>query len=325
MVRESWEAAPGNKDNAIRSFMEELRLCDELIDKGMGSSEVVQNRLEILNKIHQNKKYDLEQDITKEEVKRAMWDCGDDKSLASGLRINMSKSKIMGVKVEEAKGENMHRKQLGMEVLKRSCGRTAIIDEFEDIFDWRKIHNFSSEFKVKGAKLSYYLRSTYGRWRNEAHYSGCCDSQGDVRRQPESRREFVDKIDIAFNDAGIMEEGSLTVVIGRQIRQGEVSLFEEKRILDVTKNLVLMVEEKHYKSVVEGSIPVLVKYVSWMDTAEEIDNLFVGDAGERLQVRSSCGCVVAMLENEPDAEQKQIANKGQAFSNGACRWPFFLL
>ncbi|GJW43011.1 hypothetical protein Tco_0071810 [Tanacetum coccineum] len=33
MVRESWEAAPGNKDNAIRSFMEELRLCDELIDK----------------------------------------------------------------------------------------------------------------------------------------------------------------------------------------------------------------------------------------------------------------------------------------------------
>ncbi|GKB55960.1 RNA-directed DNA polymerase, eukaryota [Tanacetum coccineum] len=70
MVRESWEAAPGNKDNAIRSFMgklkflkdrirvwlsihkansrsdtdilkEELRLCDELIDKGMGSSEVV--------------------------------------------------------------------------------------------------------------------------------------------------------------------------------------------------------------------------------------------------------------------------------------------
>ncbi|GJW37220.1 hypothetical protein Tco_0060140 [Tanacetum coccineum] len=76
-----------------------------------------------------------------------------------------------------------------------------------------------------------------------------------------------------------MEEGSLTAVIGRQIRQGEVSLFEEKRILDVTKNLVLMVKEKHYKSVVEGSIPVLVKYVSWMDTAEEIDNLFVGDAG----------------------------------------------
>ncbi|GJZ42504.1 reverse transcriptase domain-containing protein [Tanacetum coccineum] len=85
-------------------------------------------------------------------------------------------------------------------------------------------------------------------------------------------------IDFAFNDADIMEEGSLTAVIGRQIRQGEVSLLEEKRILDVTKNLVLMVTEKHYKSAVEGSIPVLVKSVSWMDTAEEIDDLFVGDA-----------------------------------------------
>ncbi|PWA85088.1 nagB/RpiA/CoA transferase-like superfamily protein [Artemisia annua] len=86
------------------------------------------------------------------------------------------------------------------------------------------------------------------------------------------------QIDFAFNDADIMEEESLTAVIGRQIREGEVSLFEEKRILDVTKNLVLMLAEKYYKSPVEGSIPVLVKSVSWMDTAEEIDDLFIGDA-----------------------------------------------
>ncbi|GKC42384.1 probable ribose-5-phosphate isomerase 4, chloroplastic [Tanacetum coccineum] len=92
---------------------------------------------------------------------------------------------------------------------------------------------------------------------------------------------MIDQIDFAFNDADIMKEGSLTAVTGRQIRQREVSLFEEKRILDVTKNLVLMVEEKHYKSVVEGSIPVLVKSVSWMDTTEEIDDLFVGDAEVR--------------------------------------------
>ncbi|GJW95566.1 hypothetical protein Tco_0175238 [Tanacetum coccineum] len=109
-----------------------------------------------------------------------------------------------------------------------------------------------------------------------------------------------------------MEEGSLTAVIGRQICQGEVSLFELKRIFDVTKNLVLMVEEKHYKSVVEGSIPVLVKSVSWMDTTEEIDDLFVGDA----EFWPVCLFVV-VFENEPDAEQKQIANKGRAFSIGA--------
>ncbi|XP_076899173.1 putative ribose-5-phosphate isomerase 4, chloroplastic [Bidens hawaiensis] len=86
------------------------------------------------------------------------------------------------------------------------------------------------------------------------------------------------QIDFAFNDADIMEEGSLNIVIGRQRLQGDESIIEEKKILDVTENLVIMVKEKNYKTVVEGSIPVLVKSVSWMDTAEEIDDLFVGDA-----------------------------------------------
>ncbi|GKC84782.1 RNA-directed DNA polymerase, eukaryota [Tanacetum coccineum] len=92
---------PGNKDNAIRSFMgklkflkdrirvwlsihkansrsdtdilkEELRLCDELIDKGMGSSEVVQNRLEILNKIHQVQKNQASEISQKAKIKWAM-------------------------------------------------------------------------------------------------------------------------------------------------------------------------------------------------------------------------------------------------------------
>ncbi|XP_021993908.1 probable ribose-5-phosphate isomerase 4, chloroplastic isoform X1 [Helianthus annuus] len=86
------------------------------------------------------------------------------------------------------------------------------------------------------------------------------------------------QIDFSFNDADIMEEGSLNVVIGRQRPQGEESIIEEKKILDVTENLVIMVKEKQYKTAVEGSIPVLVNSVSWMDTAEEIDDLFVGDA-----------------------------------------------
>ncbi|XP_076927425.1 putative ribose-5-phosphate isomerase 4, chloroplastic [Bidens hawaiensis] len=86
------------------------------------------------------------------------------------------------------------------------------------------------------------------------------------------------QIDFAFNDADIMEEGSLNIVIGRQRLQGDESIIEEKKILDMTENLVIMVKEKNCKTVVEGSIPVLVKSVSWMDTAEEIDDLFVGDA-----------------------------------------------
>ncbi|GJU35592.1 RNA-directed DNA polymerase, eukaryota [Tanacetum coccineum] len=140
LVRDSWNVAPVNKKNAIRNFMvklkflkdrirswlsihrsnsrgeiyflkEELRSCDEVIDKGDCSNEVVHKRTEILNKIHQreffehfrgrfdkpsvnracidtpfpvslsiDQKEDMERRISKEEVKRAVWDCGVDKS-----------------------------------------------------------------------------------------------------------------------------------------------------------------------------------------------------------------------------------------------------
>ncbi|GJV42889.1 RNA-directed DNA polymerase, eukaryota [Tanacetum coccineum] len=81
-IKDSWNVAPVNKKNAIRNFMgklkflkdrirswlsihrsnsrgeiyflkEELRSCDEVIDKGDCSNEVVHKRTEILNKIHQ--------------------------------------------------------------------------------------------------------------------------------------------------------------------------------------------------------------------------------------------------------------------------------
>ncbi|GJY26693.1 RNA-directed DNA polymerase, eukaryota [Tanacetum coccineum] len=167
LVRDSWNVAPVNKKNAIRNFMgklkflkdrirswlsihrsnsrgeiyflkEELRSCDEVIDKGDCSNEVVHKRTEILNKIHQvnniqaseiaqkakikwaiegdenvkffhgmlnkkrnqsnirgimvngtwvddpvqiDQKEDMEHRISKEDVKRAVWDCGVDKSL----------------------------------------------------------------------------------------------------------------------------------------------------------------------------------------------------------------------------------------------------
>nr|GEW32566.1 nucleotide-binding alpha-beta plait domain-containing protein [Tanacetum cinerariifolium] len=142
LVRYSWNVAPVKKRNAIQNFIcklkflkerirswvsihrmnsreeisflkEELRSCNEVIDKGECSREVVHKRSEILNKIHQVKleffdhfwgrfdkpsenracidisfhnslsndqKEDLERKITKEEVKRAVWDCGVDKS-----------------------------------------------------------------------------------------------------------------------------------------------------------------------------------------------------------------------------------------------------
>nr|GEW30124.1 RNA-directed DNA polymerase, eukaryota [Tanacetum cinerariifolium] len=120
MVRDSWEAAPGNKDNAIRNFMgklkflkeririwlsmhkansrcetsilkEELRVCDETIDKGMGSMEVVQKRSEILNKIHQVQKNQASEISQKAKIKWAF----------EGLNKKRSQSQIRGVMVNE--------------------------------------------------------------------------------------------------------------------------------------------------------------------------------------------------------------------------------
>nr|GFD47965.1 RNA-directed DNA polymerase, eukaryota, reverse transcriptase zinc-binding domain protein [Tanacetum cinerariifolium] len=53
-------------------------MFDEAIDKGNNPVEIVHKRLETLNKIQQRD--DLERMVTKEEVKKVVWDCGSDKS-----------------------------------------------------------------------------------------------------------------------------------------------------------------------------------------------------------------------------------------------------
>ncbi|XP_011016814.1 PREDICTED: probable ribose-5-phosphate isomerase 4, chloroplastic [Populus euphratica] len=48
-----------------------------------------------------------------------------------------------------------------------------------------------------------------------------------------------------------------------------------------------MITENQYMGGLEGSIPVLVQALNWMETAEEIDDLFLGDA--EVWRRSSIG------------------------------------
>nr|GEX14483.1 RNA-directed DNA polymerase, eukaryota [Tanacetum cinerariifolium] len=63
----------GNRNNtkrAIEKYKEELDALDAAIDKGYGSDDIVNKRIEM----------DLERDVSKEELKRAVWDCGTDKS-----------------------------------------------------------------------------------------------------------------------------------------------------------------------------------------------------------------------------------------------------
>ncbi|KAL7131230.1 hypothetical protein ABFS83_13G184500 [Erythranthe nasuta] len=88
----------------------------------------------------------------------------------------------------------------------------------------------------------------------------------------------ISKIDLAFDDADVVEQESLAAVIGRQQMHGGESIIEEKSILRAAGKLVLIVKPQQYQSAVDGSIPVLIKSNNWLETAEEIDDLFLGDA-----------------------------------------------
>ncbi|KAH0717625.1 hypothetical protein KY285_013656 [Solanum tuberosum] len=86
------------------------------------------------------------------------------------------------------------------------------------------------------------------------------------------------KIDLAFDEADIMEEETLAAIVGRRKLQGDDSIIKEKTILEAADQLIFIIKEKQFKGGVEGSIPVLIKCVNWLEIAEEIDDLFLGDA-----------------------------------------------
>ncbi|KAK9267407.1 hypothetical protein L1049_009832 [Liquidambar formosana] len=95
---------------------------------------------------------------------------------------------------------------------------------------------------------------------------------------PLDHYEDSSHIDFAFDDADIVEEGTLIAVIGRRKLQEEESIIQEKSILKSADKLVFIVTENQYKGGLDGSIPVLVQSLNWLETAEEIDDLFLGDA-----------------------------------------------
>ncbi|XP_054801021.1 probable ribose-5-phosphate isomerase 4, chloroplastic isoform X1 [Prosopis cineraria] len=86
------------------------------------------------------------------------------------------------------------------------------------------------------------------------------------------------QINFAFDDADVIEEGSLIAIIGRRKLHGEESILEKKSILNAANKLVFIIEENQYKGGLEGSIPVLVQSLNWLETAEAIDDMFLGDA-----------------------------------------------
>nr|GEY93211.1 RNA-directed DNA polymerase, eukaryota, reverse transcriptase zinc-binding domain protein [Tanacetum cinerariifolium] len=104
-IRRWYNVYMNNKKGVVVKLREDLRFFDEEIDKGNGSVEIVNKRLEVRNKLQhmvnaqaskvaqkvkikwymdgdENVKFfhDLERMVSKEEVKKAVWDCGIDKS-----------------------------------------------------------------------------------------------------------------------------------------------------------------------------------------------------------------------------------------------------
>ncbi|XP_078436733.1 nagB/RpiA/CoA transferase-like superfamily protein [Wolffia australiana] len=86
------------------------------------------------------------------------------------------------------------------------------------------------------------------------------------------------QIDFAFDDADVVEEGTLAAIIGRRKLEGGESLKEEKSVIRSAEKLAFIVDETQYTGAPEGSVPVLIKTGNWLETAEEIDDLFLGDA-----------------------------------------------
>nr|GEX60484.1 RNA-directed DNA polymerase, eukaryota, reverse transcriptase zinc-binding domain protein [Tanacetum cinerariifolium] len=119
-VIDSWRNTPGDKSNAMRNLMYKLKFLkvrirgwlstnrniikaeitrligelaklDEVIDNGNATDDTVPRRLKVLNSIQ-----NLNQIQATEEAQKA-------KNKASGLKMNMSKSKILGIHVEALK------------------------------------------------------------------------------------------------------------------------------------------------------------------------------------------------------------------------------
>ncbi|KAK1597020.1 hypothetical protein QYE76_016423 [Lolium multiflorum] len=109
--------------------------------------------------------------------------------------------------------------------------------------------------------------------------SATCASEAEKVGIKISSNEEGPQIDFAFTDADIIEEGTLAAVIGRgKIETGEPSFIQEKGIVQSAGKVAFIIDNAKYVNGVEGSIPVLIKSGNWIDTAEEIDDLFLGDA-----------------------------------------------
>ncbi|CAI6004974.1 unnamed protein product [Closterium sp. NIES-64] len=87
------------------------------------------------------------------------------------------------------------------------------------------------------------------------------------------------QLDFAFTDADVVQEGTLFSIIGRRIPTKRGSVLKEKAVARAAENFAVIVPEKHFEEgLIDGEVPVEIEQEHWLDIAEEIDDLFLGDA-----------------------------------------------
>lgn len=95
---------------------------------------------------------------------------------------------------------------------------------------------------------------------------------------PLTTLEVTPKLAFAFTDADMAQEGTLYSIIGRRGLPGRDLIPRERAVGRAAAQRVLLLEERGFVGALQGALPVHIKREDWLETAEEIDDLFLGDA-----------------------------------------------
>ncbi|GJS04550.1 RNA-directed DNA polymerase, eukaryota [Tanacetum coccineum] len=163
-----------NFKGSVTNFKEELRILDELIDKGNGSDEIVNNRLEILGKLQQVNKAQASEVAQKAKIK---WfdkppdqNAHIDMPFSNSLSVNVLARKDLSVWFLERRGKRAFFFTCGE--IPKGCNSTfiALIPKNPDanmVKDFRPISLIGSIYKIIAKILTNRLVGVLGDIVNE--------------------------------------------------------------------------------------------------------------------------------------------------------------
>eukprot|EP00271_Cylindrocystis_brebissonii_P006735 TRINITY_DN1951_c0_g1_i1.p1 TRINITY_DN1951_c0_g1~~TRINITY_DN1951_c0_g1_i1.p1 ORF type:complete len:350 (+),score=43.35 TRINITY_DN1951_c0_g1_i1:228-1277(+) len=141
---------------------------------------------------------------------------------------------------------------------------------------------------------------------------------------PLATLDGVPKVDFAFTDADLVQEGTLFGVVGRRPAvPGCDSILNEKAIASAAEKFAFLVREKQFVEKLTGAIPILIRSEEWLDIAEEIDDTFLGEAevwrrpatgtagpmgGDFPLVTPEGHFIVDLIFNEPIEDASELAS-----------------